>query len=123
MLDGTQQSLLDLMRPPPITRPVDQGATVIRNPHEVLILPHPKMAWDSARIGLHQCEPDLWAWSTSVCTSQGGWAYAVSPKWGRFTTTREDALYWATQEITERLQSRDGFSDFAKIIKWAEGLV
>jgi hypothetical protein len=115
--------LIDLMRRPPVIRRADpEGEVLQTEPDETIRLPHPEMAWDSAAIELHRFG-ELWAWSTSVCTSSGGWTYRVAEKWGQYAWTRDDALYWATQEIIKRLTRHANPSGDAKAItKWAEGL-
>ncbi len=111
--------LLDLMQEPSITRPVDLDGDCTAAPTETLTLPHKKIAWDTTRIELLMCADGLWAWSTSIMTSQGGYSYAASPKWGHFGKTRDSALYWAVQEIKDRCAQ---YTDAAKIIKWVDAL-
>jgi len=115
--------LIDLMRRPPVIRRVETDGEVLQSePDETIRLPHAKMAWDSARIELHRFG-ELWAWSTSVNTNTGGWSYRVAEKWGQYAWTRDEALYWAAQEIIKRLKRRSDLGgDAAEIIKWAEGL-
>lgn len=100
-----QPSLLDLMRQPPIARAVDPDGPVVQgDPAETLILPHPRLAWDLARIELHPHE-DVWMWSAS---SPASGHYKVGPKWGRFAACEDDAAHYAAQEILrgcERLRA------------------
>lgn len=93
--------LLDLMRAPPVVRPVDPDGPVVQgDPDEELRLPHPRMAWDLACIQLHRHEDGSWMWA--VRTAGGG--YKVGAKWGKFAATRGDALHHAVRELEARLE-------------------
>lgn len=122
-----QASLLDLLRSPPVARPVDPDGPVVQGePDETLTLPHPRMAWPLARIELHRHDDGLWMWSvSSACTS----SYKVGPKWGRFAQTRDDALFHAAQELLSaigRLSDISGLfisaAQVREIDRWARGL-
>lgn len=92
-----QASLFDLLRGPPMIRPVDPDGHVVQGaPDETLTLPHPRMAWPLARIELNRdCASGLWMWSVSIA----GGGYKVGAKWGRFASTRDDALFHASREL------------------------
>lgn len=92
-----QMSLLDLMRQPAILRPVDPcGAVVPRGLiDEVLELPHPRLAWELARIELHRAPDGLWMWATGLC----GGGYRVGEKWGHYAASRDDAAHHGAVEI------------------------
>lgn len=122
-----QTSLLDLMRAPPIIRPVDPDGPVIQGePDELLRLKHPRLAWDIARIELHRHDDGLWMWSVSVA----GGGYRVGPKWGKFAATRDDALHHAAQELNKgmrrKLDRPEAYgvtaAQLRQAIAWAEGL-
>ena len=114
-------NLLDLMRTPPIRKRVDPDEPVLlTSPDEELILPHPRMAWDSARIQLHQQTDGLWMWATSFGTSQRGSGYAIGAKWGNFAETRDDALHWAIQELSGRLKPE--IPEEKRICTWLQTL-
>ena len=115
------------MRSPPITRPVDPDGHVIQGePDEVLRLPHPRLAWDIARIQLHRHSDGLWMWAIGHAVV----GFRVGPKWGRFADTRDDALYYAAQELIARMHlelSRTPIiistpAEMRQAIAWAEGL-
>lgn len=97
-----QLSMFDLIRQPPITMAVDPDGPVVQGqPHETLILPHPRMAWDLARIELHP-HGDLWMWAaSSPCCGHR----KVGAKWGRFAACRDDAAHYAACEILRGAES------------------
>lgn len=122
-----QLDLFALMRNPPVRCPVDPDGPVIQGePDETLRFRHPRLAWDIARIELHLHSDGLWMWATSG----GGGSYKVGPKWGRFARTRDDALYYATQELLtglrRKLDQPEGYALTAAQIRaaiaWAEAL-
>lgn len=117
----TQLSLFDALHRPPIILPVDGAGPVIAgDAHETLLLPHPRMAWERARIELHPHD-GLWMWSVSYNCSGFGGGYKVGVKWGRFAETRDDALFYAVAEIEAGLARHTG-RDAAEILSWARGL-
>lgn len=60
-------------------------------------------------------------WSTGwMCDSAGG-SYRVGAKWGKFAETREDALFYAVQEIEQRLAGKQS-QDVALVLKWSGSL-
>lgn len=117
----SQPSLFDMLRGPMIVRPCDGlGPVVQGEADETLILPHPRLAWDRARIELHRHTDGLWMWSVSLHGDEGaGGGYKVGPKWGRFAESRDDALFFAVQEATKKIGDKPGFRDH---VKWLEGL-
>ncbi|TBY24640.1 hypothetical protein [Rhizobium leguminosarum] len=50
-----------------------------------------------------------------------GSSYRVGPKWGKFAETREDALFFAVEELEARIGKKAG-SDAALILKWLNAL-
>lgn len=122
-----QLSLFDALHEPAIRRPVDRYGEVVRgNPDETLVLPHPRLAWDLARIELHRHTDGLWMWSASTC----GRGYKVGPKWGQFARSRGDALYHGAQEILDQAAKvRDPAAVFlspaqhGQIQAWARGFL
>lgn len=121
----TQMTFLDLMHPPPILRPVDPDGPVITGAVDVTLrLPHPRLAWDLARIELHEHEDGLWMWSVQICGS----GYNVGPKWGKFAATQADATYFAVCELlrnTEKMTPQGrGISpaQLKQIMDWARKL-
>lgn len=94
-----QLSMFDMLRQPPIARPVDPFGPVIKGAaQETLILPHPRLAWDLAEIELHPHD-GLWMWSAS---SACGSSYKVGIKWGKFAASRDDAAHYAATEILQK---------------------
>lgn len=129
----SQLNLLDALHAPAIIRPVDRDGHVLDpaiEPDEVLVLPHPRYAWDRCRIELHRHTDDdslpragrLWMWSTSWQTPDRGSSYRVGAKWGQFAETRDDALFHAIAEIRERMGELDD-PEAAIILRWLEGLL
>lgn len=121
----TQLSFLDAIDPPPtpIAGSVDPNGHVIpsQEVQERIILRHPKMAWHSAEIELHQHIDGLWMWSGSACSCDGGFSYGVGPKWGKFARTRRDALWLAADEIENRLNRRNEPSkEHQRIVRWCQ---
>jgi hypothetical protein len=122
-----QLDLFAALHPPPVLEPVDpDGPVVAGAPDITLRLPHPRYAWDLARIQLHEHEDGRWMWSAS--TTGGG--YKVGPKWGRFAATQADAMRHAAREVIERCaRIRDPSSvsitdtQLRQIRAWAEGLL
>jgi len=120
-----QHNLLDLLHEPPILRPVVSDGSVVRDePDEVHRLPHPRMAWDYAVIELHQAGNGLWMWSVSHCDDCGnGGGYRVGEKWGRFARSRDDALYYAIEELRDKVaRRRRPCKSHRRILDWAERL-
>lgn len=114
--------LLDLMREPPVKRPVTDALGVIHGDvDETLRLEHPRMAWDRARIELHRHVDGLWIWSVSFHADGGGSGYRIGPKWGRFAKSRDDALHWAVDELHTRL-NRSESKDADLIRAWSRRL-
>ncbi len=117
-----QLDMLALLRNPPVRRPIDPYGPVVQGDvHEHLFLPHPRLAWNRADIKLHRHTDGLWMWSTSVNCDESGRGYQVGPKWGNFAESRDDALYYAVQEIANHLNSSKS-ADARAIKAWAEAL-
>jgi hypothetical protein len=111
--------LLDLMRGPKIKRPVNDAlGVVLGEVDEVLRLPHPRLAWDRARIELHRHTDGLWMWGTSWHADMAGCSYKVGPKWGNFAETRDDALHFAVDEVLSRMGDTES-KDANHIRAWA----
>lgn len=105
-----------------IRRPVEPHGHVVQGEvDETLILPHARMAWDSARIELHRHTDGLWMWSTSFQTDNHGSTYRVGAKWGKFVETRDAALQHAIAELRDRLAGANGKGK-AAILAWAATL-
>jgi hypothetical protein len=121
----TQGSLFDALREPPVKKAVDPDGPVVQGEvDEEHVLPHPKMAWDYARIQLHQDEDGLWMWGTYLTRDDGsGGGYRVGRKWGRFAVSRDDALFYAGEEIRDRIRRRPTHcKSEAKVLAWLDGL-
>ena len=122
-----QLSLFDALRDPAIRRAVDPDGTVVQGAVDITLrLPHPRLAWDLARIELHEHTDGLWMWSVQ---SAGG-GYRVGAKWGRFATTQDDARHHAAAELIDNIArirdpARAGISaeQLRQIRTWAEGLL
>lgn len=113
-----QLSLFDTLRGPAIRKPIDPNGRVLQgDPDVVFRLKHPRLAWDRARIELHQHTDALWMWSASFHCDNFGGGYRVGPKWGRFAQTRNDALFYAGSEIEERLKDKPG-KEAALVLAW-----
>jgi len=116
--------LLDLMRPQPDLAPVDPGGSVVRGaPDRVIPMPRPKIGCH-AEIELHRHDDGRWMWSVSVECDNSYSGYRVGPKWGQFSASEDDALYWAARELLGRLARNPGAetASRARIRAWAEGL-
>lgn len=117
-----QLGLFDALRRPPVRIAVDADGPVVRDdPDFTFRLPHPRMAWDRAEIKIHRHTDGLWMWSTSHHADMGGGGYRVGAKWGKFAETREDALFYACEELERHLGDRDT-ADVALIRKWVLAL-
>ena len=123
-----QLSFFDVLSPTPILRPVQADGEVIKGPIDVTLrLPHPRLAWDMARIEIHQHDDGLWMWA--VHTACGG--YRVGPKWGKFAHTLSDARTLAAQELldkTDAMIARPNgivitLAQMHLVRAWAEGLL
>lgn len=92
-------------RAPPIIRRADPDGPVIQGKiDEVLTLPHPRLRWARARIELHRHTDGLWMWAIGYHDDGGsGGGYRVGPKWGNFASTRDDALFYACEEMRDRM--------------------
>lgn len=118
----SQLGLFDLLHAPPVIVAIKPNGTVVReDPHETLVLPHPRMAWERARIELHRHENSLWMWSTSWQCDDSGRGYRVGEKWGKFAHSRHDALFYAVREITSGLEGHDG-PEAKQILSWLASL-
>lgn len=113
-----QLSLFDTLRTPAIRKPVEPNGRVLQgDPDVVFRLKHPRLAWDRARIELHQHTDGLWMWSASFHCDNFGGGYRVGAKWGRFAQTRDDALFYAASEIEESLKGKPG-KDASLVLAW-----
>ncbi|MDX3805137.1 MAG: hypothetical protein QHC89_01785 [Bosea sp. (in: a-proteobacteria)] len=114
-------NLLDLMREPAVKRPIDPNGHVVQGP--ALEQFCWRKGYRSAEIELHPDEDGLWMWSASYSLSGSGSGYKVGRKWGRFARNRDDALYYAVEELAERLERRTHVQDeVAAVLTWARGL-
>lgn len=117
-----QLGLFDAVRMPPVRVAVERDGPVLQtDPDFTFRLPHPRYAWDRAEIEVHRHIDGLWMWSASYNADLGGSGYRVGPKWGRFAQTREDALFYACEEIVSRLHEK-ATADALLILKWADAL-
>ena len=119
-----QLSIFDVMRAPPVSPDFELEDSVVKGQVDVsLQLPHKRMAWDQARIELHQHTSGLWMWGTGCNRGGDGWGYRVGSKWGNFAETKDDALYYAIDEIRKRLhRSVEKYPADAGIMAWLETL-
>jgi hypothetical protein len=60
-------------------------------------------------------------WSTSHHVDMGGGGYRVGAKWGKFAETREDALFYACEELEGKLAGKDT-ADILLIRRWVAAL-
>ncbi len=60
---------------------------------------------------------ERWMFSTSFCGPTGGYGYRVGLKWGRSTSSRDDALHFARKEIMERAASHGGFTEVPGLLE------
>ncbi len=119
-----QLGLFDSLRSPPVRLRVKPHGSVLDasiDPDFTFRLPHPRMVWDRAEIEVHRHVNGLWMWSASFMAESEGSSYRVGPKWGKFAESREDALFFAVEELEARL-GRKGGSDAALILKWLQAL-
>lgn len=119
-----QLGLFDVMRAPAVRIPVDADGPVLNaeiEPDFVFRLPHPRMAWDRAEIEIHRHSNGLWMWSTSYSADWCGHGYRVGAKWGNFAENREDALFYACEELERSLQGKETH-DVLLIQKWVLAL-
>lgn len=119
-----QLGLFDTLRHVPVRLPVQPHGSVLHQsiePDFAFRLPHPRMAWDRAEIEIHRYEDGKWMWSASFLADSEGSSYRVGPKWGKFAETREDALFFAAEELQGRL-ARKRSADVTLILKWLDAL-
>lgn len=119
-----QLGLFDALRAPPVRVPVDADGPVLDaklDPDFTFTLPHPRMAWHRAEIEVHQHTNGLWMWSTSFTADMCGGGYRVGAKWGKFAQSRDDALFYACEELQQRLEGKDT-PDVVLIRRWMQGL-
>ncbi|TRB05819.1 hypothetical protein EXN61_11325 [Agrobacterium tumefaciens] len=58
-----QLGLFDVIRRPPIKKPVDPYGPVLQSePDYTFRLKHPRMAWDRAKIEIHRHHDGSWMW-------------------------------------------------------------
>ncbi|GAC1042286.1 hypothetical protein [Rhizobium sp. No.120] len=117
-----QLSLFDSIRKPPVIASIDPDGRVWQeDPDFTFRLAHPRMVWDRARIEIHRHVDGLWMWSTSSQTNDRGHCYKVGAKWGNFAESREDALFYACEEMERHLSANDG-PDIVLIKNWVAAL-
>ncbi|RWX72512.1 hypothetical protein [Mesorhizobium sp. M2A.F.Ca.ET.039.01.1.1] len=117
------RDLFDALHKPPVIVPVDRDGPVVQGEADVsFVLPHKRLAWHQAEIELHRHDNGLWMWSASFNCGGHGSSYKVGAKWGKFAESKDDALFYAVQEIERRLEKSDG-PEATAILKWARGLV
>ncbi len=123
-MTSDQLSIFDVMRAPPVVPDFDLEDSVVTGPiDEVLILPHPRMAWNQAEIELHRLQSGLWMWSTEANRGTSGWGYRVGGKWNNFAETRDDALFYAIKEMRQRIKgSLNSYAADNCILAWLETL-
>lgn len=127
--------LLALMRAPAIRRVVDplgavvqgEAAETLKFQGECKALGRPHTRWKSARarIELHPAASGLWMWSVSFQLMWAGGGYKVGEKWGQFAETRDDALFYAAEELIARIERHPGSTGdmyAPRILEWARGL-
>jgi len=68
---------------------------------EVIKLNHKKV---NLRIELAK-HGERWMFSSAISTPDGGNSYRVGKKWGKFTNSREDAIYFASAAIRKSAKS------------------
>lgn len=95
---GAQLSLLDLLGPQLLVRPVDPDGQVVAKPDEEFTLVNGAATWERVRVQLHEA-PEGWMWGTSTAIGGTGCSYQIGPKWGRFACSRDEALLFARQEV------------------------
>lgn len=121
-MNVTQLDLFSALRGPKIVLPIDPDGHVVHgNIDEVLTLPHRGLAWNRADIELHRHVDGRWMWSTSFHIEDRGGGYRVGPKWGKFAETRDDALFYAIEELSSRLDGYDT-KDARDIRAWMAAL-
>lgn len=117
-----QLGLFDIQRLPPVRVSIRGDGPVVQDePDFTFRLKHPRYAWDRAEIEVHRHDDGLWMWSTSYNADMGGGGYRVGSKWGKFAETREDALFYACEELEAKLAGRDT-ADVLLIRKWVAAL-
>lgn len=117
-----QLDLFSALHSPAIVLPVDPDGPVIQGEiDEVLSLRHGRLAWNRADIQIHRHNDGRWMWSTSYHAGDHGGGYRVGPKWGKFAETRDDALFYAVRELTERLSGNES-RDARDILAWMAAL-
>jgi hypothetical protein len=119
-----QLGLFDTLRTPPVRVRVEPHGDVLSaelEPDFTFTLPHPRMAWHRAEIEIHRHANGLWMWSISSMADMSGGGYRVGPKWGKFAETREDALFYACEEMLQRLGEKIT-SDVHLIRNWVLAL-
>lgn len=122
MSGAMQLDLFAPVRAPAVVLTVEpDGFVVSGDVDETLTLPHPRYAWDRARIELHRHDNGLWMWSASYNYGNGGSGYRVGPKWGKFAETREDALHYAVAEMKQHLEPVPE-ADASLIRRWLDTL-
>lgn len=117
-----QLSLFDLMRMPPIVRPVDPDGPVVMEPDLVLRFADPKRSSLHAEISIHPAPDGLWMWSVNYAIATAGGGYAPGTKWGRFALSQADAIHYAAAELAKRIcGAMDKGDRFARLaLEWAE---
>lgn len=119
-----QLGLFDSVRMPPVRVSVDRDGAVLHyelEPDFTFRLKHPRMAWHRAEIEIHRHHDGLWMWSTKHSADMGGGGYRVGAKWGKFAETREDALFYACEEMLQRIGDKST-PDLQLIRKWVLAL-
>jgi hypothetical protein len=112
----TQLNLFAAIRQPPVMLSVNVDGPVLQTePDLTITLPHPRMAWDRARLEIHRHTNGLWMWSASFQIENQSASYRVGEKWGKFASTKSDAIFYAVEELESKLTGHS--SDDAKRIR------
>ena len=115
-----QLSLLNLVEPTAIIRPVDPDGHVVQGePDETHVWK--QSVCSHCRIEIHQHDDGLWMWSVSVHGETGGTGHKVGAKWGKFGESRRDAVVLAVQELRHHLEHdrHINVKRPASLLKWA----
>lgn len=117
-----QLNLLDLLYKPMVTKPVNLELGVLSGEADITFtLPHKRLAWDQAKIELHQHLDGQWMWSVSFNAGNHGAGYKVGPKWGKFAESKSDALFYASNELRFRLGDKND-RETKLILEWLNSL-
>lgn len=124
-----QASLFDTLRAPATIIPCNPDGNVLQgDADETLRMERKDYAIPFVVIDLHQVRDGKhkgkWMWGIAINRkNSSGCSYKVGEKWGKFAENRDDALFYAREEVTQRYQQEQGCPEWPQVKAWLSNLL